>query len=89
MSRKPVRYAKEDVVLTKTEKIEEVHKRAKDAAEYWQANFKPVTYSTPFFIGGDWVRVTIELISPSDAFRDSVQIEKRREDLQSDRSIDA
>ena len=65
--------------MTETEKIEEVHKLTKAAAEYWLANFKPVTYETPFFIDGDWVRVTIELVSPADVFRADVQIERRLE----------
>jgi hypothetical protein len=75
--------------VTETEKIEQVHKQSKEAAEYWQANFKPVTYSTPFYIAGDWVRVTIELVSPRSVYEGAVGSRetdalKRLDDLRSD-----
>ena len=66
-------------MMTETERITHMHTDATAAAEYWLANFKPVTYETPFYIDGDWVRVTIELVSPADVFRADVQIERRLE----------
>jgi hypothetical protein len=64
-----------------TEKIQNLHKDARKAAEKWHKDFSDVTYSTPFFIkdentdGGEWVRVTIE----KDATLGGVRRPHRRE----------
>ena len=81
-------------MMTETERIAEIHKSAKETAEYWHGNFKPVSYSTPFYIDGDWVRVTVELVSPKSVYdgmaesREAAAL-KRLDDLMSDRSADA
>ena len=46
--------------MTETEKIQNMHQDARKAAEYYRANFWPVSYSVPHYVGGEWVRVTIE-----------------------------
>ena len=46
--------------MTETEKINAMHQDARKAAEYYKANFWPVSYSVPHYVGGEWVRVTIE-----------------------------
>ena len=46
--------------MTDTEKIQNMHQDARKAAEYYRANFWPVSYSVPHYVGGEWVRVTIE-----------------------------
>ena len=81
-------------MMTETERIAEIHKNAKETAEYWHGNFKPVTYSTPFYIKGDWVRVTVEIVSPKSVYdgmasdREAAAL-KRLDDLLSDRSSEA
>jgi hypothetical protein len=77
--------------VTQTEKIAQIHKHAKDAAVHWQEHFKPVTYRTPFFVGGDWVRVTIELIDAKDAMptEPKRRVGDRDADAESERSQDA
>ena len=46
--------------MTETEKIQNMHQDARKAAENYRANFWPVAYSVPHYVGGEWVRVTIE-----------------------------
>jgi hypothetical protein len=46
--------------MTDTERINAMHQDARKAAEYYRANFWPVSYSVPHFVYGEWVRVTIE-----------------------------
>ena len=46
--------------MTETEKIAAMHQDARKAAEYYRANFWPVSYSVPHYVGGEWIRVTIE-----------------------------
>jgi hypothetical protein len=75
--------------MTETEKIAEVHKLTKDAAEYWQEHFKPVTYKTPFFVGGDWIRVTIELIDAKDAMPTQPKRRAGDREIDSERSAHA
>jgi hypothetical protein len=46
--------------MTDTERITLMHQDARRAAEYYRANFWPVSYSVPHFVNGEWIRVTIE-----------------------------
>lgn len=42
-----------------TQKIQAVHAKARDAAEYWLVNFSQVPHDVPYRIRNRWVRVTI------------------------------
>ncbi len=63
--------------MTDTEKIKNLHNSARKAAEDW-IPFKPVVYSSSFFIDGSWVKVTIEL----DTSRNSISMTHLRERLE-------
>ena len=63
--------------MTDTLKIQALHTDAKAAAEKWHKDFREVPYSTPFYIDGQWVRVTIE----TDNTRNSISMRDLRERL--------